>query len=156
MTSYWRLKTLAIFGFAFACKGHATCAFVGDSIAHAAGVYAPHCLQAAWPGLNTKRWLKRFGQTPIQANMVVISMGTNEHRDPALQELKTLRAHIQASRVMWIAPGPQYPSRNSVFAVAGMFGDLVFERPVEDLARDGIHFTKTGSRRIAALVSINQ
>lgn len=79
-------------------------------------------------------------------------MGTNEAKDPALLELRALRVRIQASRVMWIAPGPQYPSRDSVLVVAGMFGDLVFERPLEDLARDGIHFTKNGSKRIAALV----
>lgn len=149
----WRLVALSALGFALSVDGHASCAFVGDSIAYGAGLYAPNCQQAAWPGLNSRRWLKRFGRAPIQANTVVISMGTNEDKDPAFLELRALRAHIQASRVMWVAPGPQYPSRNSVFVVAGMFGDLVFERPVEDLARDGIHFTKNGSRRIASLVT---
>jgi hypothetical protein len=83
-------------------------------------------------------------------------MGTNEHQDPALQGLRALRSRIRASRVMWIAPGPQYPSRNSVLAVAMEHGDLVFERPVEDLTKDGIHFTKNGSKRIAGLLAYDK
>jgi hypothetical protein len=100
--------------------------------------------------------MDRFGGAPIRADSVIVSMGTNEQQDPALQGLQTLRSRIQAARVMWIAPGPQYPSRDSVFLVAGQYGDLVFERPVEDLAKDGIHFTQNGSRRIATLVAIEK
>jgi hypothetical protein len=96
--------------------------------------------------------MDRFGRAVIQADAVVISMGTNEQQDPALQGLWALRSRIQAPRVMWIAPGPQFPARQSVFAVAAKYGDLVYERPVEDLTKDGIHFTQNGSRRIASLV----
>ena len=153
MAIYWRLIGAAVAALGCVSATHASCALVGDSIAHGAALFAPHCLRATWPGLNSKGWLDRFGRGPISADTVVISMGTNEQHDPALQGLLALRSRIQASRVMWIAPGPQYPSRNSVFLVAGQYGDLVFERPVEDLAKDGIHFTQNGSRRIAALVS---
>jgi hypothetical protein len=119
-------------------------------------MFAPKCARATLPGLNSARWIARFGGTPIQADRVIISMGSNEQQSPALQGLLALRARIQASRVVWIAPGPQYPSRNSVFIVAGQFGDLVYERPVEDLAKDGVHFTQNGSRRIAALMAIEK
>ena len=94
-----------VWGWAAVCS--ASCALVGDSIAHGAAVFAPHCLRATWPGLNSKRWVDRFGRAPVQADTVVISMGTNEQRDPALQGLLTLRSRIQASRVMWIALRPQ-------------------------------------------------
>ncbi len=81
-------------------------------------------------------------------------MGTNEGlRDAAYHGIKALRSHVAASKVMWIAPGPQFPSRGSVLLVASQFGDEVYERPWEDLAKDGIHFSKNGSRRIAKLLS---
>lgn len=125
---------------------------VGDSIAHAAGSYAPHCLKATWPGLNSKRWLTRFADITIEAEIAIISMGTNEGlTNSALADLAALRGKVNARRVMWIAPGPQYPSRKSVIRIAADHGDLVYERPIENLARDGIHFTNTGSKRIALL-----
>lgn len=151
---YYKLAGVGFLAWGWAFASNASCALVGDSIAHGAAVFAPHCQRATWPGLNSKRWIDRFGRVPVRVDTVVISMGTNEQQDPALQGLLALRARIQASRVMWIAPGPQYPSRNSVFAVTGQHGDLVYERPFEDLATDGIHFSQNGSKRIAALVSM--
>ena len=152
MAIYGRLLGVALLVGGCSTTSHASCALVGDSIAHAAAVFAPHCARATWPGLNSARWIERFGAVSIEADQVVISMGTNEHQSPALQGLLVLRSRIRATRVMWIAPGPQYPSRNSVFLVAGQYGDIVYERPLEDLAKDGIHFNKNGSRRIAMLL----
>jgi hypothetical protein len=40
------------------------------------------------------------------------------------------------------------------FFVAGQLCDLVYERPLENLAKDGIDFTQNGSRRIAALIAL--
>jgi hypothetical protein len=152
MAMIGRLLGAALLVVGCASTSHASCALVGDSIAHAAAMFAPHCIRATWPGLNSTRWLDRFGAVPIEADQVVISMGSNEQQNPALQGLLALRSKIRAARVMWIAPGPQYPSRNSVLVVAGQYGDVVYERPLEDLARDGIHFNKTGSQRIALLL----
>jgi hypothetical protein len=133
---------------------HSSCALVGDSIAHAAAVFTPSCLKATHPGINSKGWIKKFSEIDISTEVAVISMGSNEGSNPALADLVTLRQRVNSRRVMWIAPGPQFPSRRSVFQVATHFGDLVYERPIEDLSTDGIHFTRRGSKRIAQLTDL--
>jgi lysophospholipase L1-like esterase len=90
----------------------------------------------------------------IEADTALISMGTNDGiSKSSLERIRALRSRVRAKKVFWLAPGPQYPARANVFQVAMQFGDVVYERPEEDLAKDGIHYTRKGSRRIASLIA---
>lgn len=90
----------------------------------------------------------------IEADTALISMGTNDGiSKSSLESIRALRSRIRAKKVFWLAPGPQYPARANVVLVAMQFGDVVYERPEEDLTKDGVHYTSKGSRRIALLIS---
>ncbi|MDI9233481.1 SGNH/GDSL hydrolase family protein [Limnohabitans lacus] len=115
---------------------------------------------AALNGISTKQWVRQFSATvePIASafEVVLISLGSNDGKLPdpmTYQYLARARKSVaHAKRVIWIAPGPQFPARAQVQAVAMMHGDVVYERPVEQLHADSVHFSKAGYQRIASLV----
>ena len=88
--------------------------------------------------------------------VVLISLGSNDGKLPdpmTYQHLTRARKSVaHAKRVVWIAPGPQFPARAQVQAVAMTHGDVVYERPVEQLHADSVHFTKAGYQRIASVL----
>ena len=136
------------------------CLILGDSIAVGTAQQA-RCMVAALNGISTKQWVRQFSATvePIASafEVVLISLGSNDGKLPdpmTYQHLTRARKSVaQAKRVVWIAPGPQFPARAQVQAVAMTHGDVVYERPVEQLHGDSVHFTKVGYQRIAGVLS---
>ena len=130
----------------------AQCAYVGDSIALGAGTSslgrATGCAVLAKQGINARQWLTLYPS--VQADRVLISMGSNDKGNNAPLEIASMRRAISARQVVWIAPGPQFGfNRQAVLQIATAFGDTVLERPHDDIARDNVHFTPHGYNRIA-------
>ncbi len=136
------------------------CLILGDSIAVGTAQQA-RCVVAALNGISTKQWVRQFSAKvePMASafEVVLISLGSNDGKLPdpmTYQYLARARDSVaHAKRVVWIAPGPQFPARVQVQAVAMKHGDVVYERPVEQLHADSVHFSKVGYQRIASLVS---
>ena len=134
-----------------------TCAFVGDSIALGASQQdKAGCAVLAKTGMNARQWLGTYpADKAVNANKVLISIGSNDRgaAGVVLADIEAMRRAIAGQQVAWIAPGPQFASsRNSVLSVASAFGDVVYERPYDDVARDNVHFTQRGYARIAQLM----
>lgn len=133
------------------------CLILGDSIAVGTAQQA-RCMVAALNEISTKQWVRQFSATvePIASafEVVLISLGSNGGKLPdamTYQYLTRSRKSVpHAKRVVWIAPGHQFPVRAQVQAVAMMHGDVVYERPVEQLHADSVHFTKAAYQRIAS------
>ena len=134
------------------------CLILGDSIAQGAGTYAPQCQLFAAKGITTKDWLNRFGKSveheAAAFDLALISLGTNDADHVDLSSLKQTRRSVErAGRVVWIAPAPRFPMRAHILTLAKEYGDVVYERPVEQLQADGIHFSGAGYRRIASVMN---
>lgn len=133
------------------------CAYVGDSIALGAGAFQPKkttnkCPVFARNGITARRWLSLYS-TGIQAEKVLLSMGSNDYGANVTREIMAMRQSIKAREVIWIAPGPQFAAnRASVVQVANTFGDKVYERPNDEIGADNVHFTGRGYSRIALVL----
>lgn len=138
---------------------HTHCLILGDSIAVGTAQQA-RCTVAALSGISTKQWVRQFSPAVESIasafEVVLISLGSNDGKlpDPMTYEylFRARKSVLHARRVIWIAPGPQFPARSQVQAVAMAHGDVVYERPVAQLNADGVHFSKVGYQRIAGLV----
>lgn len=146
----WMIGLLLAIGMGTTCAQ--SCAYVGDSIALGAGISRQGkitgCSVLAKQGINARQW-RNFYST-VQADRVLVSMGSNDKGANVHLEIAAMRRAITAREVVWIAPGPQFAaSRASVLWVAETFGDVVYERPYDDIAPDNVHFTRRGYDRIA-------
>lgn len=133
------------------------CAFVGDSIALGASQQDKvGCAVLAKTGMNARQWLGAFpADKAVTANKVLISIGSNDRgaAGVVLADIEAMRRAIVGRHVIWIAPGQQFlNSRQGVLSVASAFGDVVYERPYDDVTRDNVHFTQRGYARIAQLM----
>ena len=130
----------------------APCLLIGDSIAQGASAYAPECSHFAHKGITSSAWRQRFERANLAASKVLISLGTNDGAaKTTLADLVAIRSRINAPKVIWIAPGEQFAARNIVIQMARSYGDDIYERPVENLASDNIHFSAQGYARIGAI-----
>ncbi len=133
------------------------CAYVGDSIALGAGAFQPSkatnkCPIFARNGITARRWLSLYS-TGVNADKVLLSMGSNDYGANVTREITAMRKSINAKEVIWIAPGPQFAAnRASVMQVASTFGDRVYERPSDEIGPDNVHFTRRGYSRIAQVL----
>jgi lysophospholipase L1-like esterase len=82
------------------------CLIMGDSIAVGTKMFAPkECVSYSKGGWNTWQWNRKWGKTPLEAETVVISLGTNDHKYiKTEQELLKIRSRIKAKKVVWIMP----------------------------------------------------
>ncbi len=127
------------------------CIVMGDSIAQGASAYAPECVALATKGISSQGWRKAYDGARLSAGKVLISLGTNDgDAKSTMESLAAIRSRVDASQVIWIAPGEQFAAREVVVKVALAFGDKIYERPVENLAADRIHFKPEGYARIGA------
>jgi len=132
---------------------NAPCLLIGDSIAQGASAYAPECSHFAQKGISSSAWRQRFERANLAASTVLISLGTNDGTaKTTLADLVAIRSRINASKVIWIAPGAQFPARTIVIQMARSYGDDIYERPFENLAGDNIHFSSEGYARIGSIV----
>ena len=82
------------------------CLIIGDSIAVGTKMFSPpECVSYSKGGYNTWQWNKRWGKTPLEANKVIISLGTNDHKGVnTYKELSKVRYRIRSQTVVWIMP----------------------------------------------------
>lgn len=120
------------------------CLILGDSIAVGTKMFAPkECVSYSKGGFNTWQWNKRWGNTPLEAKTVVISLGTNDHSGVnTYKELSKVRYRISSIKVVWIMPpcnkGFCKPGVNStVKEIAHNYGDTIIS--TEFVQPDHIH-----------------
>jgi lysophospholipase L1-like esterase len=129
------------------------CLILGDSIAVGTKMFAPReCVSYSQGGINSRQWNRRWGGAPLEAETVVISLGTNDHLGIRTErELRRLRSRVISHRVVWIMPpcskrfcNPHVNAR--VSRVAFDFGDRTIS--TDRLQGDGIHPTASGYRQL--------
>lgn len=82
------------------------CLIIGDSIGVGTKMFAPkECVSYSKGGWNTWQWNRKWGNTPLEAKKVVISLGTNDHSGVnTYKELNKIRHRIRSQNVVWIMP----------------------------------------------------
>jgi lysophospholipase L1-like esterase len=82
------------------------CLIIGDSIGVGTKMFAPkECVSYSKGGWNTWQWNRKWGNTPLEAKKVVISLGTNDHSGVnTYKELNKIRHRIRSQNVVWILP----------------------------------------------------
>lgn len=119
-----------------------TCAILGDSIAVGIAQHRPECRRIAQVGITSQNWNRRHN-IRIEANEVIISLGTNDGNGPTEASVRAIRSRIHARRVTWVLPamtaGHTHTTRvqAAIRQTASINGDRVVRIP--SLARDGIH-----------------
>jgi hypothetical protein len=131
------------------------CLILGDSIAVGTHMVKQECVSYSTGGYNTWQWNKKY-PNDLNAEVVVISLGTNDHKGVnTLRELKLMRARVKAQRVYWIMP----PCNNSfckpevnvwVKQVAEDNGDFIIT--TKRLQKDNIHPSWAGYKEISEQV----
>ena len=129
------------------------CLIIGDSIAVGTSIFAPaECISYSKGGFNTWQWNKRWGNVRLEANKVVISLGTNDHKGVnTYKELMKTRYRIKSTNVVWVMPpcnkGFCKPNVNStVTRIANSFGDKIISTPY--VQPDHIHPSWRGYKDI--------
>jgi hypothetical protein len=131
------------------------CLILGDSIAKGIAQQRPACVQSAQVGVTSEHFKYETINRPElfkqDYKIVVISLGTNDGKlVHSFTYLALLRDQINASKVMWILPQPQFvDARNAVKMVADLHHDSVIEVPVKYLSHDKIHPTAQGYKDLA-------
>jgi len=98
------------------------CAIVGDSIALGVGTELQGCIVNAAPGVPSADIIGRVEDAAV----VVVSAGSNDWRNPQLEEnLVTIRERAHGAKsVIWIAPANP-KAAEAVKRVARRYGDKV-------------------------------
>ena len=129
------------------------CLILGDSIAVGTKMFAPkECVSYSKGGYNTWQWNKKWGNTPLAAELVVISLGTNDHKGVKTEkELRKMRERVHAKRVMWIMPPCNEkfckPNVNDiVYKIAKEYGDHIIG--TKQVQPDHIHPSWNGYKEI--------
>jgi lysophospholipase L1-like esterase len=129
------------------------CLILGDSIAVGTKMFAPkECVSYAKGGYNSWQWNKKWGNHPLDARVVVISLGTNDHKYVKTEhELRKLREAILISNVIWIMPPCNEkfckPNVNAIIKeIAHEYGDMIIG--TERVQSDGIHPSWNGYKEI--------
>jgi len=131
------------------------CLILGDSIAVGTKQFAPQCELVGKGGINTWQWNNMYPRADLTANVVIISLATNDHKYiKTREELLKMRARVKSSRVFWVLPagnlkGSEVPIQTiqgHVKFVAEQYGDTVL--PINGLQKDGIHPSWSGYKDI--------
>lgn len=81
------------------------CLIIGDSIGVGLSKQMTECHSLAIGGYNTYQWNKKFYDQNIDKDLVIISLGSNDHKYvKTKKELETIRSKIKKGKVIWILP----------------------------------------------------
>jgi hypothetical protein len=129
------------------------CLIVGDSIAVGTKMFAPkECVSYAHSGWNTWQWNKKWGNTPLDANVLVISLGTNDYKGIKTEaELRKMRSRVHSKRVFWIIPPCNEkfckPTVNAIVQkIAHEYGDTIIG--TKHVQPDHIHPSWSGYKEL--------
>jgi hypothetical protein len=129
------------------------CLILGDSIALGVGQARSGCEVAARVGITSANYLHSvFTTVPKAAASIVISLGVND--DPAastLDNLRQLRAGLQAGQVTWLLPGLKEDVRRAIQIVAAEHHDRLLDTRAV-VGPDHLHPTGAGYRFLAASI----
>jgi lysophospholipase L1-like esterase len=123
------------------------CLIVGDSIALGIHSHAPGCRALAHKGWSSARWQDHYRTTQLDADRVLISLGSNDGRGDTLARIEAVRAHVKAQQVIWVVPACNARAAAAVLALARRYGDGVVR--IGALSPDGIHPTGREYGRMA-------
>lgn len=119
-------------------------------------MYRPECRAYALSGINTKQWNTKFSTKNLNADTVIISLGTNDHKYVQTdKELLALRKKIKASTVFWILPRANLKASGVdieiiqiiVKDIAAQYGDTIL--PITQVSKDNIHPSTIGYKDLA-------
>lgn len=130
------------------------CMVIGDSIAVGVHMARTECVRYAKSGINSSQWNKDYLAQAITRpyETIIISLGANDTKNmPTDPELRKMRVNIQGKRVFWIDPGKDRKpvAHDAIVRIAKEYGDVILERPKENMSSDGIHPTMKGYRELA-------
>ena len=126
---------------------------IGDSIAVGTAHERPECVSYSTGGINTWGWNKKYKDVDLNANSVIISLGTNDHSGVhTFKELSAMRARVSAGRVFWIMPpcNDKFCKSNVneiVKIIANAHGDTIIG--TQRLQKDAIHPSWAGYKELA-------
>jgi lysophospholipase L1-like esterase len=126
------------------------CLIAGDSIAVGIANVRKECVTYAQGGINSYQWVnKNFKHTPLVANHVIISLGSNDHKYiKTEEELRLIRKLTSAQRVYWIMPSDKFPeAQSAVWHVANEHNDIVLR--TNRMQKDNIHPSWAGYKELA-------
>lgn len=129
------------------------CLILGDSIAVGVAQQRPECVSYSIGGYNTWQWNKKFGDKVLASPVVIISLGTNDHKGvKTMAELTAMRNRVTAERVYWIMPPCNdkfcKPEVNEwVKTLANSRGDTIIT--TKRLQADAIHPSWAGYKELA-------
>lgn len=129
------------------------CMIVGDSIAVGVAQVRTECVSHSIGGLNSSQWNNKFGDKPLAASNVIISIGTNDHKGVhTFKELMAMRRRVDAQQVYWIMPPCNdkfcKPDVNEIVEIiARNFGDTIIG--TKRLQKDAIHPSWVGYKELA-------
>ena len=126
------------------------CIIAGDSIGVGIANVKKECVAYVQGGINSHQWLnKNIKNTPMVANHVIISLGSNDaFVKNTEEELRTIRKLTSASRVYWVMPSDKFPkAQSAVWHVANENGDIILG--TKRMQADGIHPSWAGYKELA-------
>jgi len=124
------------------------CMILGDSIAVGTHQHRPECVAYAKSGINSSQWNRQNSNKKLDANTVIISLGSNDHAGVrTLWELEQLRARVESARVFWILPAIKPDVQDMVRIVARDHGDVIL--PIPNLQADKVHPSGAGYKKLA-------
>jgi lysophospholipase L1-like esterase len=126
------------------------CLIAGDSIAVGIANVRKECVSYSKGGINSKQWLdKNVKNTPMIANHVIISLGSNDHKYVKTEaELRVIRKLTSAQRVYWIMPSDKFPeAQSAVWHVANENNDIILR--TNRMQTDGVHPSWAGYKELA-------
>lgn len=125
------------------------CLIVGDSIGVGIANVRPECVSYVKGGINSHQWLnKNIQNTPLVANHVIISLGSNDaYVKNTEEELRAIRKLTKAHRVYWIMPSDKFPSAQSaVWHVANENNDIILS--TKRMQADNVHPSWAGYKEL--------
>ena len=126
------------------------CLILGDSIGVGVSNVRKECVAYVQGGINSHQWLnKNIKNTPLIANHVIISLGSNDHKHIKTEnELRVIRQLTNANRVYWVLPSTKFPiQREAIWKIANEYRDIVLK--TERMQEDNIHPSWAGYKEIA-------
>jgi lysophospholipase L1-like esterase len=124
------------------------CLIIGDSIAVGTKHVRPECVSYAKSGWNSSQWNDAYSNTPLVANTVIISLGSNDLKNiDTKKELEIIRDRAKAQRVFWILPAIKPRVQDIVYEIAFENNDVVI--PIRSLQKDKVHPDLNGYQQIA-------
>lgn len=124
------------------------CLIIGDSIAVGTHQFKKECVAYAKGGWNTWQWNRDYGSKELAANVVIISLGSNDHKGVnTRKELEKTRSKVSAQRVYWVLPAIKPEIQQIVKDIAEKNGDVLL--PITSLQPDKIHPSWVGYKDIA-------